>query len=157
MNYLKVSQRLAEFTDPMNVGRYDSHIAAIGIIMQLLTFGLLVSFGAVAIKKTYVRLSSEKLDLDAIRQRVVSMIFSRGGQPAAGTPAPREQELAPRNTTTLPTTMNPMHAECKLPEVWQAVTTEDGQTYYHNTETGETSWTWPEETASFQTGSGCQA
>jgi len=102
----------------------------------------------VAIKKTYVRLSSEKLDLDAIRQRVVGMAFSRGGKPAAGTPAPREQELAPRNTTTLPTTMNPMHAECKLPEVWQAVTTEDGQTYYHNTETGETSWTWPEETAS---------
>ena len=37
--------------------------------------------------------------------------------------------------------------EVEVPEgesVWAEVTTEDGQTYYHNTVTDETSWTKPE-------------
>ena len=51
MNYLRVSQRLAEFTDPQSVDAYDGRIATIGVLMQVLTFGLLLSFAVVAMKR----------------------------------------------------------------------------------------------------------
>ena len=38
---------------------------------------------------------------------------------------------------------------------WKEATTDDGKTYYHNTETGETTWTKPAElTAAAATGGG---
>ena len=55
MNYLKVSQTLAHFVDPASVDEYSASIATIGILMQLLTFGLFLSFGGVAIKEALVK------------------------------------------------------------------------------------------------------
>ena len=49
MNYLEVSQTLAHYVDPGSVDEYDASIAAIGLLMQLLTFGLFLSFGGVAL------------------------------------------------------------------------------------------------------------
>ena len=75
MNYLKVSQTLAHFVDPDSIDEYDASIAAIGIIMQLLTFGLFLSFGGVAIKAAVVK--ARATSLSEIRGRI-SSAFSRG-------------------------------------------------------------------------------
>ena len=51
MNYLRMAQELAGYKDPDAVGRFDVEIGAIGVVMQILTFGLLLTFGGRGIKK----------------------------------------------------------------------------------------------------------
>ena len=55
MNYLEALKTLAKYTDPKSVDTYDSHIRAIGLIMEILTLALFASFGGVAIKKFALR------------------------------------------------------------------------------------------------------
>ena len=92
MNYLKVSERLAEFTDPKSVGEYRGRIEAIGVLMQVLTFGLLVSFGAVAAKNAYV--TARSTNMEDMRQRVRSLAERSRGDSAA--PPVRGAEAAPK-------------------------------------------------------------
>ena len=66
MNYLKVSQTLAHFVDPGSVDEYDASIAAIGLLMELLTFGLFLSFGGVAMKKGFVK--AQAADLKRVKE-----------------------------------------------------------------------------------------
>ena len=66
MNFLKVSKNYAELTDPDRADGYDAPISAIQSLMSVLTFGLLLSFAGVGIKKAYVAVQSTSLsDLHA--------------------------------------------------------------------------------------------
>ena len=51
MNYLMTLKTLAKYTDPQSADAYDTHIRAIGLIMEILTLALFASFGGVAVKK----------------------------------------------------------------------------------------------------------
>ena len=84
MNYLEVSQTLAHFVDlGSSVDEYDAYLAAIGILMQLLTFGLLLSFGAVAIKRGFAKARS----VDLKRAKSVSRgLFGASQQTRASLP-----------------------------------------------------------------------
>jgi len=75
MNYLEVSKTLAHYVDPSSVDEYGASIAAIGLLMQLLTFGLFLSFGGVAIKAAVVK--ARGTSLSELRARISSAI-SRG-------------------------------------------------------------------------------
>ena len=55
MNYLETLKTLAKYTDPQSADAYDSHIHAIGLIMEILTLALFASFGGVAVKKIALR------------------------------------------------------------------------------------------------------
>ena len=55
MNYLETLKTLAKYTDPQSADAYDTHIRAIGLIMEILTLALFASFGGVAIKKFALR------------------------------------------------------------------------------------------------------
>ena len=100
MNYLALSKAFARFVDPSSVDEYDAPIAAIGILMQVLTFGLLVSFGGVAFKKGARKASGLELPASvrsrfaSVRRHFVSTPSSRstaeepaiGGSSSNGTP-----------------------------------------------------------------------
>ena len=51
LQFLLVAQEYAKLTDPSSVAEHDTSIAVIEVLMTLLTYGLLLSFGVVAIKK----------------------------------------------------------------------------------------------------------
>ena len=51
LQFLSIAQEYAKFTDPSSVTEHDTSIAVIEVLMTLLTYGLLLSFGVVAIKK----------------------------------------------------------------------------------------------------------
>ena len=55
MNYLVVSKSLADFVDPGRIAGLDARISAIAVLMEVLTFGLILSFGGVAIKKAVAK------------------------------------------------------------------------------------------------------
>ena len=61
MNYLELAQTHAAYVDPESVGGYDGRIAAIATIMEVLTFGLFLSFGGVAIKAAVVKARDTRL------------------------------------------------------------------------------------------------
>ena len=88
MNSLTVSQTLASLLDPSSVDEYDAPIAAIGILMQVLTFGLLVSFGGVAIKKGALKASGLELPA-SVRSRFASasVVIQSGAQKGRQLPA----------------------------------------------------------------------
>ena len=97
MNSLALSQTLAHFVDRGSVDEYDAPIAAIGIIMQLLTFGLLLSFGGVGIKMGFAKAQGLRLDgrLSSMPSRIKTAVSSlRPG--ATGLPV----DVATGNTGT---------------------------------------------------------
>ena len=68
MNYLMVAKSLAEFVDPDRIAGLDARISAIAVLMEVLTFGLILSFGGVAIKTAVVKARQSSLaDLRIIR------------------------------------------------------------------------------------------
>ena len=155
MNYLKVSKRLASYTNPDQEGSYDTQIDVIQVVMQLLTFGLILTFCGFGIKKAVEKVkggggvSSGDLTADSVLTKIkssVGEVWRLAGRGKTKTPPePREQELAVRHPTgmadALPTVVNPMRET--LPEGWAEAKSEQGDTYYHNTDTGQTSWTRP--------------
>ena len=86
MNFLAVSKDYAEFTDPDRAAEYDAPISTIQSLMSVLTFGLLLSFAGVGIKKAYV--AARSTSLSDIRARARSFKRSRGGS-ATPSEAPR--------------------------------------------------------------------
>ena len=70
MNYLEVSWKLANHTDPGHEGNYESHIQTTQLIMQVLTFALLLTFGGVGIKKAFVKARSRATSLNLGRRSV---------------------------------------------------------------------------------------
>jgi len=75
MNYLELAQSYARLADPESVDQHVGSITAIGVVMETLTFGLLLSFGGVAFKKAYLSLRSTSMN--DVRARVRS--FGRSG------------------------------------------------------------------------------
>lgn len=148
MNYLKVSQRLADFTNPTTVASYDDRIAAISVLMQVLTFCLLVCFGAVAIKKVYAKL--RLTDFDSLNRRigVAKGSVARWTKNKNPLSLSREQEMTNHHPSGLvrPTT-NPMISaeglDAQLPPGWSNEKMKAGAGYFYNNETGDTSWTRP--------------
>ena len=140
LNYLEVSRKLAQFIDPGSVGDYDAPAAAIGFIMQLLTFGLILSFGGVAIKNSIAKARSFKLpdsvssQLSAMRNRFDASTADE--TPRVGNWGKEERQSSVEMVAT--TNINPMN------NCWKEITAEDGTAYYHNKVTGETSWTLPD-------------
>ena len=145
MNYLKVSQTLAHYVDPGSVDEYDASIAAIGLLMQLLTFGLFLSFGGVATKKGFAKASSFELP-DSVSSRLSAMRIQFGSGSASETPRVcigNGKEASPPGSVEMvaATNVNPMAAAA----AWKKLAAEDGTAYYHNSITGETSWTAPSQ------------
>ena len=102
MNYLKVSQTLAHFVDPGNVDEYDASIAAIGILMQLLTFGLFLSFGGVAIKAAVMK--ARGTSLSELRGRIASAVSrgrTRDDSNAPSSPATTSDQSDPPATSAV--------------------------------------------------------
>ena len=88
MNYLRVSQELAEYRDPGSAAGYDSRIGAIGVVMELLTFALFASFGAVMIKQAVVK--ARATNFKDLRDTLSQSLSRRSrGQSAAPAEAPR--------------------------------------------------------------------
>ena len=154
--YLELAREFARHVNPEKSNSYDTQIDVIQVVMQLLTFGLILTFGGVGIKKAVEKVkggggvSSGGADGSVLTKiksnvgevwRLVSRAFSTTSTP----PEPREQELAVRHPTgmadALPTVVNPMRGD--LPKGWAEAKSEQGDTYYHNTDTGQTSWTRP--------------
>ena len=81
INFLEVSKNYAELTDPDSVGKYSTPISAIQSLMSVLTFGLLLSFGGVGIKKVYLAVRSANINDLAVRARSFGRSCSSG--PAA--------------------------------------------------------------------------
>ena len=55
MNYLELAKEHTATLDPdADCAEYDIHLAAIGILMQVLTLALFLSFGVVGLKKAAV-------------------------------------------------------------------------------------------------------
>ena len=140
LNYLEVSRTLAQFIDPGSVDDYDVPAAAIGFIMQLLTFGLILSFGGVAIKNSIAKARSFKLP-DSVSSQLSAMRNRFGASSADETPrvGNRGKEGPPASSVEMvaATNINPMNC-------WREITAEDGTAYYHNKATGETAWTLPD-------------
>ena len=103
MNYLEVSQTLAHYVDPGGVDEYDASIAAIGLLMQLLTFGLFLSFGGVAIKAAVMK--ARGLDLDALRDKFSSPRANKKKPAAAGL----QLSVRPHSSRPIASTPNPMN------------------------------------------------
>ena len=62
LNYLILAQNFARYTDPTGVDAYDSRMVMIEILMQVLTFGLFLSFAGVMIKKGVVKARSTNFE-----------------------------------------------------------------------------------------------
>ena len=85
MNYLEVSKGLAVYVDPNKIEAYNDQIEAIGVVMQILTFGLFLSFGGVAMKKLIVK--AQGTNLGEVRGTIrgyLSDRFSSSPQGEAG-------------------------------------------------------------------------
>ena len=72
MNYLVVSKSLAEFVDPDRIAGFDARISAIAVLMELLTFGLILSFGGVAIKKAVLK--ARQTRASGLRDRILTIL-----------------------------------------------------------------------------------
>ena len=102
MNYLKVSKTLAHYVDPGSVDEYDASIAAIGLLMQLLTFGLFLSFGGVAIKAAVVKARGTSLsELRARISSAISRVRSRDDSNAASPTTSTSDQSDPPATSTV--------------------------------------------------------
>ena len=73
MNFLELAKDYAELTDPDRTDGYDASISVIQSLMSALTFGLLLSFAGVAIKKAYVAARSTSLSFKAAVAKVMEM------------------------------------------------------------------------------------
>ena len=71
MNYLEVSKGLAVYVDPKKIEVYNDQIEAIGVVMQILTFGLFLSFGGVAMKKLLT--AAQDVSLDDVKRRAAGV------------------------------------------------------------------------------------
>ena len=127
----------------------------IEILMQVLTFGLFLSFAGVMIKKAVVRARSTNFEemRDDMTRRVrrtlnrsadevprLSGIEMHTNPMPGGARAGKNEE---RQCSVEVRTADP--ALPAAPIEWETVRrTEDGLTYYHNRATGETSWAPPE-------------
>ena len=78
MNYLMVAKSLAEFVDPDRIAGLDARISAIAVLMEVLTFGLILSFGGVAVKKAVVK--ARQLSLADLRIIRVFSLFNKRQQ-----------------------------------------------------------------------------
>ena len=106
MNYLELSMTLARFLDPTNVDKYDASVFAIGIgiVMQMLTFGLFACFGGYAAAKGFAK--ARNLDLRVkVQQFRDSERFSSLRWPS------RKQETPNSNSLSTAVSFdNPMNA-----------------------------------------------
>ena len=167
LNYLGLSQRYAEYTDPKSVDKFDAQIALINDIMQVLTFALFLSFGAVVLKKAFLKARSTSLD-DICQQAVRSFARLRGAAAeaprigdasgargsgfAAENPMRRsdpETAIEMRTLARRPDCPLSVEAEFNvlaeppLPRSWTRRTTSEGTASFFNEETGASSWTRP--------------
>ena len=103
MNYLELSQAFAHYVDPGSVDEYDAPISAISIIMQVLTIGLFLCFGGVAVTKGVAK--ARGLDLDALRDKFGSLRANKKKPAAAGL----QLSVRPHSSPPIATTPNPMN------------------------------------------------
>ena len=102
MNYLELSKTLARFLDPTSVDEYDAPISAISIIMQVLTIGLFLCFGAVTVTKSAKK--ARGLDLDALRDKFGSLRANKKKPAAAGL----QLSVRPHSSPPIASTPNPI-------------------------------------------------
>ena len=80
--YIEVTQENAVLKDdPSTASNYDDQIAAISVIMEIFTFGLFLTFGAVALKKAFLAATSTKMSdvlakIDAFFPRFLRRMWS---------------------------------------------------------------------------------
>ena len=154
LNYLVLAQNFARYTDPTGVDAYDSRMIMIEILMQVLTFGLFLSFAGVMIKKGVVKARSTnfaEMHDDMTRRirhtlnrssdkvpRLSGIEMHTNPLPGGGARAEKNEER--QSSVEVRTADTALPA---APIKWETVRADDGKTYYHNRATGETSWTPP--------------
>ena len=102
LNFLQVSKDYAELTNPENANTFDSATLIIKGLMSVLTFGLLLSFGGVAIKKLVTKARAvDKAELGAkIRGRSSSLAGAAGAVRKFFAPSSKTTEGAETETET---------------------------------------------------------
>ena len=81
MNNLQLAQQYSALKNPNRAGEHAGSIAAIGVVMEVLAFGLLLSFGGVVLKRAYLKVRTT--NMDEVRNRVLSLMrSSRDGSAA---------------------------------------------------------------------------
>ena len=100
LNFLQVSKDYAELTNPENANTFDSATSIIKGLMSVLTFGLLLSFGGVAIKKLVTKARAvDKAELGAkIRGRSSSLAGAAGAVRKFFAPSSKTTEGAETET-----------------------------------------------------------
>ena len=113
LTFLQVSKDYAKLIDPKNANTFDSATSIIKGLMSVLTFGLLLSFGGVAIKKLVTKARAvDKAELGAkIRGRSSSLagaagavrkFFAPSSKTTEGAETETEIEMGRRGTAGLP-------------------------------------------------------
>ena len=80
MNYLELARDFARANDETEeAAGFESQILVIGVVMEALTFGLLLTFGGVALKKAFFAVRAVRLNTlgDELKQRVSSLSSPR--------------------------------------------------------------------------------
>ena len=93
MNYLRLSQQYSALKNPNHADQHAGSIAVIGVVMEVLTFGLFLSLGGVVLKRGY--LTVRTTSMDEVRTRVLSLVRSSRGDSAAPAEAPRIDGVKP--------------------------------------------------------------
>ena len=135
LNYLTLAKAFAQYLDPSGVGKYDAPFAAVSVLMEILTFGLILSFGAVAAKNAFAK--ARELDVVGTIATVRARFGSSGGHDA---PQIARGDAADRDAgeSRLSVEMTP-----QVNPAWKAHASADGKAYFHNEVTGETRWNAP--------------
>ena len=141
LNYLTLAKALAQYLDPSGVGKYDAPFAAISVLMEILTFGLILSFGAVAAKNAFAK--ARELDVLGMIGTARARFGSSDGHDAP--------QIARGNAADRDAGESRLSVELTTPQAspaWKAHASADGRAYFHNELTGETRWNAPPASAS---------
>ena len=139
LNYLELSKDFAAYTDPARAGEFDSPIEAISVLMQVLTFGLLITFTGAALKK--VALSGVQ-KFGSLVGRV--SVLRGGAEPGGDEETPNSVEMVAAQVNPLFSPSARASGDPALVEAgWSVHASAEGKPYYINESTGATTWTKP--------------
>ena len=135
------SHRFASFRTVLNHFRNVSSAERLVFPARVASFCSTSIFALIAFSASLdsASVSSESLEISLSSTSSASSENSTSSSPPQQR---REQEMAVRHPTGMAgLTKNPIHDS--LPEGWMEVASTDGVKYFHNAETGQTSWTPP--------------
>ena len=109
LGFLKVSQLFAKYRGDDSAEDYASSIQIIEGLMIFLTYGLILSFGVVGIKKAVVK--ARDMDAAEIKAKIKSIRSSRGGLGAQKQKPAAEVALSEGGINAAPPDATTTHAE----------------------------------------------